>query len=300
MYGQSDPDQMNSNTTNSVNIQDIPLEKVRVGDIDIAYKMFGNGEPILLNSGAGGGIDGFLPSILTSLSTNHTVIVFDSRGFGNTSIGSKPYSIQQLANDAAGLLDALKIPKADVMGYSLGSLVAQQLAVTHPEKVDRLVLVAASCGGKDAIPRSSAMVRLISELGNKLQNNISISQGEMKSIISDNIGSGWIRLHPESLENIPEAKDLFRSITPDINVKQLKAVENWLATNWSGICNELSKTSNPVLIITGTDDVVVPTQNSLIIAGKIPASWLVQITKISELSIEWTRSVELTGSKTVI
>ena len=71
---------MNSNTTNSVNIQNIPLEKVRVGDIDIAYKMFGNGEPILLNSGSGGGIDGWTPSILTSLSTNHTVIVFDSRG----------------------------------------------------------------------------------------------------------------------------------------------------------------------------------------------------------------------------
>ena len=102
---------MNSNTTNSVNIQNIPLEKVRVGDIDIAYKMFGNGEPILLNSGSGGGIDGWTPSILTSLSTNHTVIVFDSRGLGNTSIGSKPYSIQQLANNAAGLLDALKIPR---------------------------------------------------------------------------------------------------------------------------------------------------------------------------------------------
>ena len=136
---------MNSNTTNSVNIQNIPLEKVRVGDIDIAYKMFGNGEPILLNSGSGGGIDGWTPSILTSLSTNHTVIVFDSRGLGNTSIVSKPYSIQQLANDVAGLLDALKIKNADVLGYSLGSL--SQLnssAVTHPEKVNRLVLIAAS------------------------------------------------------------------------------------------------------------------------------------------------------------
>ena len=50
-----------------------------------------------------------------------------------------------------------------------------------------------------------------------------------------------------------------------------------MATNWSGVCDELSKISNPVLIITGTDDVVVPTQNSLIIAGKIPASWLTQI-----------------------
>ncbi len=55
VYGQSDPDQMNSNTTNSVNIQDIPLEKVRVGDIDVAYKMFGQGDPILLFNGASDG-----------------------------------------------------------------------------------------------------------------------------------------------------------------------------------------------------------------------------------------------------
>ena len=52
MYGQSDTDQTNSNITNSVNIQDIPLEKVRVGDIDVAYKMFGQGDPILLISPA--------------------------------------------------------------------------------------------------------------------------------------------------------------------------------------------------------------------------------------------------------
>ena len=48
VYGQSDPDQTNSNTTNSVNLQDIPLEKIHVGDIDVAYKMFGKGDPILL------------------------------------------------------------------------------------------------------------------------------------------------------------------------------------------------------------------------------------------------------------
>jgi pimeloyl-ACP methyl ester carboxylesterase len=79
--------------------------------------------------------------------------VFDSRGVGNTMIGSKPFSMQLLANDTAGLLDALKIQKADVLGYSLGSEIAQQLSVTHPEKVNRLILVASTCGGKDSIPK---------------------------------------------------------------------------------------------------------------------------------------------------
>ena len=88
------------------------------------------------------------PSTLKVLSSNHTVIVFDNRGVGNTTTGSKPFSIQQFANDTAGLVDALKIRKTDVLGYSMGSFVAQQLTVTNPEKVNRLILVAASCGGK--------------------------------------------------------------------------------------------------------------------------------------------------------
>ena len=107
VYGQPVPNQTNSNTTNSVNMQDIPLEKVHVGDIDIAYKMFGKGDPIILFNGASDNMDAWDPSFLTGLSSNHTVIVFDSRGIGNTTTGSKPYSMQQLANDTAGLLDAL-------------------------------------------------------------------------------------------------------------------------------------------------------------------------------------------------
>jgi len=114
VYGQ--PNEMDFNVTDLPIIQDILLEKVRVGDIDIAYKMFGNGEPILLVSGASSGIDSWGPSTLTSLSSNHTVIVFDSRGVGNTTTGSTPLSIEQVANDTAGLLDALKIQKANVLG----------------------------------------------------------------------------------------------------------------------------------------------------------------------------------------
>ena len=57
----------------------------------------------------------------------------------------------------------------------------------------------------------------------------------------------------------------------------MKATEDWRATNWNGVCDELTKISIPTLIITGTDDTAVPTQNSLIIAGKIPGAWLIQI-----------------------
>ena len=95
----------------AVNIQDIPLKKVHVGDIDIAYKIFGKGNPIILHNGASDSMNAWDPSFLKGISSNHTVIVFDSRGIGNRTAGTKPYSIQLLANDTAGLMDALKIQK---------------------------------------------------------------------------------------------------------------------------------------------------------------------------------------------
>src|SRR5689334_9741632 len=76
VYGQSDQTNLNLNTTNSLNIQNIPLKKVHVGDIDIAYKTFGKGDPFLLISGSGLALDVWQSSLLTSLSRNYTVIIF--------------------------------------------------------------------------------------------------------------------------------------------------------------------------------------------------------------------------------
>jgi pimeloyl-ACP methyl ester carboxylesterase len=147
--------------TSSFDVQNIPAKNIRVGDIDIAYKVFGKGDPFLLISGSGLVMDGWDPTMLTNLSSNHTVIIFDNRGVGNTTAGTKPFSIVQFANDTAGLLDVLKIQKADVLGFSMASFIAQELALLHPEKVNRLVLYGASCGGKENIPKSRSCKNFI-------------------------------------------------------------------------------------------------------------------------------------------
>jgi pimeloyl-ACP methyl ester carboxylesterase len=281
-YSQSDPDQMNSNTTNSVNIQDIPLEKVRVGDIDVAYKMFGKGDPILLFNGASDGMDAWDPSFPAGLSSNHTVIAFDQRGIANTTIGSKPYTYQQIADDAAGLLDALKIPKADVMGYSLGSNLAQQLTMMYPDKVNSLILVGSSCGGKDHTPKPPEFIKLQSDVVNKSLNNIPLTPEEIKSLVSASLGSGWIKLHPESLDipaNITSLQQLKPGLPPEVANNQNNIGKHWEDNpSWSGACDELAKLAKPTLVITGTDDdTYQPYVNSLKIVEKIPGAWLVQI-----------------------
>jgi pimeloyl-ACP methyl ester carboxylesterase len=278
VYGQQDKQSFNA--TDSSNIQSIPAKKVQVGDIEIAYKMLGKGDPILLFNGASDGMDQWDPAFPRSLSSNHTVIAFDSRGLGNTTMGSKPYTYQQLANDAAGLLDALKVPKSDVLGYSLGSFIAQQLTLMYPDKVNTLTLVGSSCGGKDHTPKPPEFLKLQAEIVNKSLNNVSISQEDMKALVAASVGSGWIKLHPEVLENIPtDLQQVKPGLTPEAMNNQNNVGKHWEDNpNWSGACDELAKIAKPTLVITGTDDnMYAPHVNSLKIVEKIPGAWLVQI-----------------------
>lgn len=263
-YGQAS--QVNSdNKDANLYIQNIPAKKIHVGDINIAYKVFGKGDPILLISGSGLVMDAWDSSVLRDLSSNHTVIIFDNRGVGNTTAGTKPFSIVQFANDTAGLLDALKIQKADVLGFSMASFIAQELALLHPEKVNRLILYGASCGGKENIPQSPEVVKILSDVvNNRLQ--------DPQKALSVTFPLSWIKSHPHF--TFPQPKE---TISPSTLKQQFNIVEDWFATNWNGICSQLSKISTPTLVITGTEDVAVPPANSLIIAAKIPGSWLVQI-----------------------
>ena len=279
VYAQADPNKTSSNSTSLVNLQDIPLKKVRVGDIDVAYKMLGKGDPIILFNGASDNMNAWDPSFLTGLSSNHTVIVFDQRGIGNTTVGSNPYTYLQLANDTAGLLDALKIPKADVMGYSLGGHIAQAFTISHPEKVNRLILVASTCGGKDGIPKPAEFLKLQADVVNKSLNNIPATQ-ELKALNVASLGLGWVQLHPESVDiptNTTSLQQLKPGLPPEISDKQ-KNLGAWENTDWSGACDAEAKLAKPTLVITGTDDnSYMPHGNALILASKIPGAWLVQI-----------------------
>ena len=118
-------------------MQNIPLKKVHVGDIDVAYKMFGKGDPLILFNGASDSMDAWDPSFLTGL--RHTVIMFDQRGIANTTVGSKPYTYPQLANDTADLC-SLKIPKTNVIGYSLGGHIAQAFTACQIKLADSYLL----------------------------------------------------------------------------------------------------------------------------------------------------------------
>jgi pimeloyl-ACP methyl ester carboxylesterase len=206
--------------------------------------------------------------------------VFDSRGIGNTTAGSEPYSIQLLANDTAGLMDALKIQEASVLGYSLGTFTTQQFAISYPDKVSSIILIAGTCGGKDHVHRPADFDKLQADIVNKSLNNIPLSQEEMKSLVNASLGSGWIKIYPESAvipENITFS-DMKPSLSPATLNNQWEAGQSWVDPSWEGTCDSLAKIDKPLLTIAGTDDdLYIPHENALVITSKVPGAWLIQI-----------------------
>ena len=123
----------------------MPFAQVR--DLDVYYELHGQGPRVLTISGTGGDLRHNPVRGHGLLEQGHEVLMYDQRGLGQTSKPDAPYSMADYADDAAALLDALGWERAHVIGTSFGGMVAQHLAIRHPERVDRLVLACTSSGG---------------------------------------------------------------------------------------------------------------------------------------------------------
>jgi pimeloyl-ACP methyl ester carboxylesterase len=251
-------------------ISNIPTRKVHVGDIDIGYKIFGNGNPIILIAGANGvRMDVWDPILLRELSSDHTVIIFDNRGVGNTTAGVKTFSIKQFANDTIGLLDALNIKKpVDVLGWSMGSFIAQEIGILHPNKVNKLILYGSSCTGKQSVPPGPKVTTFFTKNVTRITSN-----GNARFLASASLlfPKTWIKENPNYLQYLPKSKE---SASIQTILGQIRAMSIWFYTE---SCDQLSRITKPTLVIDGTSDIITPSANSLLIAEKIPGAWLVLI-----------------------
>src|ERR1700722_15461644 len=120
----------------------------RVGDIELDYERSGSGPPLLAIMGMSGTALSWGEPFLGQLRQDHEVIVYDHRGIGASTRLSGSVTIAGMAEDAAGLLAALEIDSADVLGISMGGMIAQELALAHPERVRTLTLGCTYCGGE--------------------------------------------------------------------------------------------------------------------------------------------------------
>jgi pimeloyl-ACP methyl ester carboxylesterase len=242
---------------NQVPAEPDPL--VQVGDIKMGYRMSGQGYPLVLIMGYGSTMKLWEPGLIRALSSSFKVIVFDNRGMGSTEVGQRPFSIEQFAEDTVGLLDALGLQDAHVLGWSMGALIAEEVALRHPARVNKLILYAAHCNA-NLYPPAPEVIR-------KLRDSSGTPEERGMRFISTLFPSEWLQ------SNRSRIKEIFYrpmgNLPPQSMDKQSRAIGLW-----KGCCDRLGEIKNPTLIIAGADDVLVPGRNAVYLSAKIPRTQL--------------------------
>lgn len=234
----------------------------KVNEVQIYYESLGDGVPLLLIEGIPGTVPDWYP-FANYLAQDFKVVLFDNRGSGRSDMPQEWYSMSQMASDAAGLLDSIGIARANVFGVSMGGMIAQELAINFPQRIERLVLGCTHCGGPATIrpaPAVEAAFALETEdWAVRIRNLAPFAFSER-----------FARERPEVLAEFIAKKSL--DVQPYFAYRrQIGAV---IRHDTSG---RLARIVSPTLVLTGTVDRTLAPQNSQVLHEKIPNSELATI-----------------------
>jgi 3-oxoadipate enol-lactonase len=234
---------------------------VKVGEIELSYERSGSGPPLLMIMGMAGTALSWGEPFLGRLRENFETIAYDHRGTGSSSRLDGPLTIAQLAADVAGLLDALEIDSAHVLGISMGGMVAQELVLAQPARIRTLALGCTYCGGEGSTLAGEDVVRRLAE---------AMSSGDRARAIRTswevNVSPGFAA-DDEAYERFLEiARN--RAVAIDVIMAQMQAIAA------HDTAARLSSIELPTLVLHGTLDQMLPVQNGRLIAGLIPDSSL--------------------------
>ncbi len=231
---------------------------IDAGDVRLSYERSGSGPPLLLIMGLSGTLLHWGEPFTEGLRSDFDVISYDHRGVGASSRVEAPFSIADLATDAAGLLDALGVESAHVMGISMGGMIAQELALAHPEMLRTLTLGCTYCGG----PGSSLPAQ--PELG------AAIMSGDRERAVR----AMWEANVSEDFARNEDAYASFRAIGEERAVAVAVTMEQLSAITRHDTSTRLGQLQMPTLVVHGTEDRIIPVENGRMVAGLIPGSRL--------------------------
>ena len=224
-------------------------------------------QPLLLIMGLGATLE-WWRRLMPVLTPRFRTIVYDNRGVGRSDVPPGPYSIPQMADDAAAVMDAAGIASAHVFGASMGGMLAQELALNHPSRVRSLILGCTACGGTHVVP---ATKEVAIALGARNTMTREAAMWAMAPYIFD---AGT----PREVVAEDIAVRLQATVTNEGYFAQLAAVRAWAGTH-----DRLSGLAMPTMVIHGETDQLVPPENGRIIAGAIPNARLVMIPHASHI-----------------
>jgi 3-oxoadipate enol-lactonase len=234
---------------------------VNVGEIELSYERSGSGPPLLMIMGMAGTALSWGEPFLERLREDFETILYDHRGTGASSRLDGPLTIAQLAADAAGLLDALEIDSAHVLGISMGGMVAQELALADPARIRTFALGCTYCGGEGSALAGEDILRRLAE---------AMSSGDRARVIR----ASWeINVSPSfAADNDAYARFVEiaqrRAVAVDVIMAQMQAITG------HDTSARLPSLELPTLVLHGTLDQMLPVQNGHLIAGLIAGAQL--------------------------
>jgi len=237
------------------------MEQAQVNGIRLAYQQRGAGAPLVMIHGAQGDQSMF-NDLAPAFAAHYRVLTFDQRGSGLSEKPDTDYSIALLADDTAALMEHLGFSPAHVVGVSMGGMIAQELALRHPQKVLSLVLGCTTPGGPHAIRIGG------SAFANAYSTQPMSAEERGRALAEAAFTKGYIERHPEIIPAMIEARRQ-RPLDPAALGHRVKAA---LKHDTS---ERLAQISCPTLAITGKDDALISWQNSRILAERIPGAQLV-------------------------
>ncbi|GBC81368.1 2-hydroxy-6-oxo-6-phenylhexa-2,4-dienoate hydrolase [bacterium HR10] len=236
------------------------MPSVQIGGLNLFYVERGRGDVVILLSGLGG--DHYLwHRQLPAFAAHFRAIAIDNRGAGQSDKPDVPYTIEQMADDVAGLMDALGIEWAHLVGASMGGFIAQMFALRYPHRLARLVLCCTSFGGPNVVPMPSESLAVFTD-------RTGDPETDLRRLWAISVTERFLREYPEALE----AYVAWRVAHPQplyAYQRQLAAV---LAFNLE---TQVSQIQAPTLIAHGTEDRVVPVENARRLHARIPHSRLI-------------------------
>ena len=230
------------------------------GGVRIAYELLGEGEPLVLIHGLGYDRAGWgpLPELLAE---RFRVLVLDNRGVGESDAPEGPYSVAQMVDDTLAAMDAAGFQRAHVFGVSLGGLIAQELALAHPERVNRLVLCSTTPGGPKSHPMPAAGLEAFQKYP-ALER-----EAGLRLMVENALGERGVRELPELVDEIWRYR-----------LEHAPTLAAWQAQGWAGATfdayDRLGAIAAPTLVLHGTPDNVVDTRNGELLAELIPGARL--------------------------
>jgi pimeloyl-ACP methyl ester carboxylesterase len=240
------------------------IPTVAVDGAQLVYHRIGKGRPLLVLNGFGATSADWDPSFIDRLASSNELIRLTNRGIGDSTDDGQPFDIPKLADDAAHVIEALGFEHVNLLGWSMGGFIAQTLALQHRARVSKLVLLSTDPGGIEAdLASPDVWSKLIDTSGTPNEQ----ARRLLFLLFPNDVAESFYR---EFGEMLAAAR---AQIPVELLNRQAAAMDAW---HRNGVASQLREISVPVLIATGTEDIVIPASNALKLLNAIPGAWLAQ------------------------